>query len=58
MPTAERVVVIGGGLGGLAVAIQLASRGYAVTVLEARERLGGKLNIIAADGFCWDIGPS
>ena len=37
MGTAEQVVVIGGGLGGLAVAIQLASQGQSVTLLEARE---------------------
>lgn len=39
---AERVVVIGGGLAGLAAAQRLAERGFVVTVLEARQRLGGR----------------
>ncbi|MEU6218705.1 protoporphyrinogen oxidase [Streptomyces sp. NPDC047022] len=40
---AERVVVIGGGIAGLAAAHRLLGRGAAVTVLEASERVGGKL---------------
>src|SRR5205807_8032354 len=39
---AERVVIIGGGLAGLAVATALAPRGWAVTLLESRPRLGGR----------------
>jgi squalene-associated FAD-dependent desaturase len=38
----KRVVVIGGGLAGLAAATALAPRGFQVTVLEARSRLGGR----------------
>jgi squalene-associated FAD-dependent desaturase len=37
----QRVVVIGGGLGGITAAIALAEAGAAVTLLEARPRLGG-----------------
>jgi squalene-associated FAD-dependent desaturase len=37
-----RVVVIGGGLAGLAATVALARRGVAVTLLEARPRLGGR----------------
>ena len=36
------VLVIGGGLAGLAVAAALAPRGFRVTVLESRQRLGGR----------------
>ena len=36
------VLVIGGGLAGLATAIALAPRGFQVTILEARQRLGGR----------------
>jgi hydroxysqualene dehydroxylase len=36
-----RVVVVGGGLAGLTAACELADRGLAVTLLEARARLGG-----------------
>jgi monoamine oxidase len=39
----KRVVVIGGGLAGLAAAYELGSVGYDVTVAEARGRLGGRV---------------
>jgi squalene-associated FAD-dependent desaturase len=38
----DRVIVVGGGLAGLAAAVALAPRGFAVTVLESRNRLGGR----------------
>jgi monoamine oxidase len=40
---AKRIVVIGAGFGGLACAHELKSAGYDVTVVEARERLGGRV---------------
>jgi uncharacterized protein with NAD-binding domain and iron-sulfur cluster len=42
----QRVVVIGGGLAGLAAATALAERGLAVTLLESRPRLGGRASSI------------
>jgi squalene-associated FAD-dependent desaturase len=43
----ERVLIIGGGLAGLAAAAALAPRGYAVTLLESRGRLGGRASSFA-----------
>ena len=48
-----RVVVIGGGFGGLASALRLAKLGHAVTLVEERD-LGGALVPFTRDGFVWD----
>ncbi|BAC89864.1 FAD-dependent oxidoreductase [Gloeobacter violaceus] len=39
----RRVVVVGAGLAGLACAYELSARGFAVTLIERAEQLGGKL---------------
>ena len=39
----KRVAVVGAGLSGLTAAFDLARKGYAVTVYEARDRIGGSL---------------
>ncbi len=54
----SRVVVIGGGSGGLSAAISLATEGFSVQILEKNDKLGGKLNILEKDGFSFDLGPS
>ena len=51
-------IIVGGGLGGLAAAIRLQTAGYRVRLLEKNERIGGKMNIVQADGFTFDTGPS
>jgi len=53
-----RVVVVGAGLGGLAVAARLATAGHHVEVLEAAPTWGGKLGTWSRDGFTFDTGPS
>src|SRR5215213_8633387 len=53
-----RVVVIGGGFGGLASAARLAKLGHDVTLLEASDRLGGALGYVEEEGFRWDSGPT
>jgi diapolycopene oxygenase len=54
----KSVIVVGGGLGGIAAAVSLASAGCRVTLFEKNERLGGKLNLLERDGFSFDLGPS
>lgn len=54
----RRAVVIGAGLGGLALALRLACRGWAVTICEQASSPGGKMNRWETNGFRFDTGPS
>ncbi len=51
-------VVIGAGIAGLATAALLAAEGWNVTVLEARDEVGGRAGSWERDGFRFDTGPS
>lgn len=42
-PSDKSVLVVGGGLSGLTAAYELEQKGYTVTLLEAQERLGGRV---------------
>lgn len=54
----QRIVVVGGGLGGLSAAACLAADGFQVDLCEKNQHLGGKLNVLEKDGFSFDLGPS
>ncbi len=51
------VVVVGGGIAGLAVAHDLVGAGHDVVVLEADERAGGRLRTSPVGGLMIDTGP-
>jgi squalene-associated FAD-dependent desaturase len=51
-----RAAVVGGGLAGIAAALELADAGACVTVLEARPRLGGATFSVQRDGLWLDNG--
>jgi phytoene dehydrogenase-like protein len=54
----ERVVVVGAGIAGLTVANALAHGGVECVVLEARDRIGGRLHTVNLAGWPADLGGS
>jgi len=54
----KKAVIIGTGLGGLATALRLTTKGYSVEMVEKHHQPGGRLNQIVKDGFTFDVGPS
>lgn len=54
----KKACVIGAGFGGLALAIRLQSAGVATTVVEARDKPGGRAYFWEKDGFTFDAGPT
>jgi phytoene desaturase len=50
--------VIGAGFGGLALAIRLQSAGIATTLIEARDKPGGRAYAWEREGFTFDAGPT
>ena len=54
----KRVAIIGAGIGGLALAIRLQSAGVDTTILEARDKPGGRAYHWQRDGFTFDAGPT
>jgi phytoene desaturase len=58
MNTPRKALVIGSGIGGLAVSIRLAVLGYEVDVFEANAVPGGKLTEFTSGAYRFDAGPS
>ena len=53
-----KIVVIGSGFGGLSCAIRLQAQGHQVTIVEKRDKLGGRAYVYEQDGFTFDGGPT
>ncbi|MFC4256604.1 phytoene desaturase [Altererythrobacter xixiisoli] len=58
MTDRRNAIVIGAGFGGLALAIRLQSAGISTTVLEARDRPGGRAYVWEKGGYTFDAGPT
>jgi phytoene desaturase len=54
----KRACVIGAGFGGLALAIRLQSSGIDTTLVEARDKPGGRAYAWEREGFTFDAGPT
>jgi len=54
----KKVLIAGAGLGGISLALRLASAGYSVEIVEKNSQAGGRLGQLKKDGFTFDIGPS
>ena len=54
----KSAIVVGAGFGGLALAIRLQSAGVATTIVEGRDKPGGRAYFWARDGFTFDAGPT
>ena len=54
----KKAIIIGSGIGGIALSIRLSSIGYKVEVFESNSFPGGKIHSIKKNGFRFDAGPS
>ncbi len=55
---ANRAVIIGSGIGGLALGIRLQSLGFETTIVEKLDGPGGRAYVRHAEGFTFDMGPT
>lgn len=58
MNSAKTAAVIGAGFGGIALAIRLQSAGIKTTLIEKRDKPGGRAYVYHDDGFVFDAGPT
>ncbi|MDB5681767.1 MAG: phytoene dehydrogenase, partial [Sphingomonas bacterium] len=54
----KSAIIVGAGFGGLALAIRLQSAGVATTIVEGRDKPGGRAYFWEKDGFTFDAGPT
>lgn len=54
----KKVLIIGAGVGGLATAVRLLSKGFKVEIYEKEEKIGGRVNIIETKNFKFDLTAS
>ncbi|MEX2399873.1 MAG: phytoene desaturase family protein [Rhodothermales bacterium] len=54
----HKAIVVGSGFGGLAAAVRLQARGVDVTLVEKREKVGGRAYQFREAGYTFDMGPS
>jgi len=52
------ILIVGGGLSGLALADKLQQAGRDFVLVEARDRLGGRIDVLRDGGSAFDLGPS
>ncbi len=53
-PEKKHIAIVGGGILGLSLALNLSDRGYGVTVIEGRDQIGGILVPIRIGEHTWD----
>ena len=58
MRSEKKIVIIGAGISGLTTAYLLFKEGYDVVVLEQKDKVGGSIETVNADGFLFDRGPN
>lgn len=58
MSKKKTAVIIGAGLGGMALALRLGSQGWRVVIAERSGTPGGKMNRWTTAGYTFDTGPS
>ncbi len=54
----KKIIIVGSGFGGLALAIRLQSKGFHVTILEKNAKVGGHAYQLKEKGYTFDLGPS